>query len=288
MTFDQFVNQAWTDHAEQSADVALRLKNYVSSVSHQDQIPDLVSLITHVYGEHLGHWGEGIDLLDKLQMLADSAEARNTIFRSVSALRLAGGLADNVDDLMTSDQIRVLCVASAALLGQKQFERASAYFNDALKLAAEGLPEKDPAFRSLAVTGNNFAAELEGFKKRTPAETELMVRAARTGLQYWLLAGEWPQHQKAHLRLSKSLLQAGSPVEALEEAMSCLAICKAHGAGPYDLFWANEAVASVIHVSKPSAFVDYLKNMRECFEDMGEDDKPWCEPRLKEMESSVA
>lgn len=288
MTFDQFIDQAWTDHALESPAVALRLKEFVPTVNNQDQIPGLTALITHVYGEHMGQWDEGIALLERLQLQADSAENRNTIYRSISALRLAGGLADNVDDLMNSDQIRVLCVAAAALVGQKQMERATAYYNDALKLASEGLTDTDPAIRSLAVTSNNLASELEGRKGRTPAETDLMVRAARAALKYWLLAGQWKQHQGAHFRLSKSLLQAGMNVEALEEAMSCLAICKANEAGPYELFWANEAMASVIHISKPSAFAEYLKNMRECYESLNEADKPWCEPRLKEMEASVA
>jgi hypothetical protein len=288
MTFDQFVDQAWTDHAAQSPAVAERLKEYLPSVTGEEQIPKMAGLITHVYGEHLGRWSDGIALLEKLQSQADSAENRNTVFRSISALRLAGGINDNVDDLMNSDQIRVLCLAGAALVGQKQIERASAYFNDALKLADEGLEDSDPAIRSLAVTGNNLAAQLEERKDRRPEETALMVRAARAALKYWLIAGEWQQHQGAHFRLSKSLLAAGSEAEALEEAMSCLAICKTHGAGPYDMFWANEAVASVIHVSKPSAYVDYLKYMRECFDALGESDRPWCESRLKEMEASIA
>ncbi len=287
MTFDQFVDQAWADHADKSVDVADRLKDFLPNVSHQDQIPGLVSLITHVYGEHLGQWAEGIELLQRLQLQADSAENRNTIFRSVSALRLAGGLADNVDDLMNSDQIRVLCVASAALIGQKQFPRAVAYFNDALQLAAEGLGANDPAHRSLAVTANNLATNLEKQTSRSPEETTLMVRMARVALEHWLLAGQWTQHQAAHYRLSKALFLAGNLVEALEEAMSCLAICKSHKAGPLEMFWANEAVASVIHDSKPSAFVDYLRNMRDAFENVDEADKPDCEPRLAELEASI-
>ena len=266
MTFDKFMDQAWTDHKAQSAAVALRLKEFVPTVSNQDQIPPLVSLVTHVFGEHLGQWNDGIELLRRLQEQADSAEHRHTVYRSLAALRLAGGLADNVDDLMNSDQIRVLCVAASAVNVHGQGERAMAYFNEALRLAAEGLAEDDPALRSIAIAGNNLAAEFEARNNRSIQETDFMVRAARAGLKYWLQVGDWNQHQAAHFRLSKSLLAAGLNVEALEEAMSCLALCKAFGAGAYDLFWANEAVASVVHRSKPSAFAEYLESMRDHFE----------------------
>jgi len=288
MNFSSFVDQAWADHAEKSLQVAASLKEIVPSITKQDQIPALVSLIVHVFGEHLGEWSEGLSLLEKLQAQADSAEQRNTIYRSIAALRLAGGWIENVDDLMNSDQIRVLCVASSALLGQGQVERASKYFSGALELAEEGLGDEDPAHRSLAVTGNNLAAELELRTNRSPLETQLMVSAARAALKHWLIAGQWPEQQKAQYRLSKSLFAAGMNVEALEAAMSCLAICKTHAAGAYDLFWANEAVATVIHATKPSAFIEYLKNMRENFERLKEDEKPWCEPRLKVLEESPA
>ncbi len=285
MTFDKFVDQAWTDHKDQSTAVAHRLREFIPMVSTQDQIPPLVSLVTHVFGEHLGQWSDGIELLQRLQSQADSAEHRHTVYRSIAALRLAGGMADNVDDLLNSDQIRVLCVAASAVNGHGQFDRAIAYFSEALKLTADGLKNDDPALRSLAVTGNNLAAELETRKSRSTLETDFMVRAARAGLKYWLLVGDWNQHQAAHFRLSKSLLAASYFGEALEEAMSCLALCKANAASAYDLFWANEAVASVIHGSKPSVFAEHLDRMRDYFKQLSPSDQPWCEPRLKEMEN---
>ena len=288
MKFAELIQQAWADLDNHPGSVAARLENYVSNVSHQEDIRDLVSLITHTYGERLGQWHQGVDQLEKLQLQSDSAEVRQSIFRGISALRLAGELADNVDDLMASDQIRVLCLACSALLQQGQEARALSYYNDALQIVNELNGDVDPAFKSLASASNKVAAYFERRKQRTPPQTDLMVRAARNCLKYWLHSGTWQQQQLAHFRLSKSLLAAGLGVEALEEAMSCLAVCKSNAAGPYELFWANEAVASVIHVSKPSAYVDYLKNMREYFENLPEADKPGCEPRLKELESSVA
>lgn len=288
MNIETFVHQAWADHHNCSREVAQQLSEFVASTK-QDQIPSIVPLITHIYGEHLGEWSGGLELLEKLSALADTAEQRQMIYRNQIALKLAGGMIEDVDDLMLSDQIRVLCLASSALLGQGQSERAAKYFCEAMGLAESELASTDPAIRSLAVTGNNLAADLEQRKNRNEQETLLMVKAAHTALKYWLKAGTWAQHQVAHYRLSKSLLAAGQNTEALEEAMSCLAMCKANKAGAYDLFWANEAVASVIHGSKPSAYLEYLQNMREHFESMtseglSEGGRAYCEQRLKQLE----
>jgi hypothetical protein len=43
MTFDSFLNQAWTDHATDSEGVAARLPQALSLVSENKQIPGLVT-----------------------------------------------------------------------------------------------------------------------------------------------------------------------------------------------------------------------------------------------------
>jgi tetratricopeptide (TPR) repeat protein len=285
MNFDQFIDQAWKDHAQKPEDVADRLSQF--QLDSQDQITTITNLITHVFGEHLGRWADGINLLEKLQAQADSPEARGSVYRSIMALRLAGGISDQADDLLSSDRVRVLCVASAALSGQKQLARASEYYSEALQIAEEGLPHSDPGIRALAVTGNNLAVELEGIKSRSPQETDLMLLAARSALKYWALAGTWVEHSIAHYRLSKSSFAAGLYVEALEEAMSCLAMCKSNGAGAYDLFWANEALATVTEVTKPEAAAEYVEQMRGFLVSVGDDFKESCEARLRELTRSA-
>src|SRR5438477_192569 len=80
---------------------------------------------------------------------------------------------------------------------------ARGLLDEALGLAAYGPTAKDPAARSLAVTGNNLASTLESTANRTPAQTALMVRAAEIGLRFWSLAGGPFETALAHYRLSR-------------------------------------------------------------------------------------
>lgn len=285
MTFAQFIDQSWNDHATRTAEVAERLRQAAAAAA-PEQIASLVPLITHVYGEHLGAWDEGIQLLSGLQAVTESAEDRQSLLRNITALRLAAGQANDAADLMVSDRIRVLCVAGSALAGQGQAERAGKWLDEALTLA-ESLIHSDPANRALAVTGNNLAAALEEKKGRTPVETRLMLTAARAGLKYWLRAGQWPQHQAAHYRLSKSLFSAGEQAGAVEAAMSCLALCKANEAGPFDMFWAHEALATSTRSFKPAAYLENLRAMRDFYERMPDGEKSYCTARLQELDSQA-
>lgn len=287
MTFAKLIDEAWANHATKTAEVRESLPRLAQDSTDAERITILAPLITHVLGEHLGAWDEAIGLLEKLQSQADSAEVRQTLFRNITALRLAAGEIENVDDFMTSDQIRVLCVASAALLGQHQVDRAGGLFLKALKLSQGKLSPTDPAHRSLAVTGNNLASHLQEKQQRAPSEVDLMVKSARAALKHWTIAGKWTHQQVAHYRLSKCLLSAGMDVEALEEAMSCMALCKINGAGFFDLFWANEAMASATQNSKKEASRESVLNMRELFQQMETEPKKACESRLRELEAAV-
>lgn len=287
MNFSQFIEEAWAIHATKTNEVGENIRRLVAETNGVEHISALASLITHVFGEHLGQWTEAIDLLQKLQMQAETAEARHTLFLNITALRLAGGQLEKVDDLLKSDQIRVLCVAGSALLGQHQVDRAGGLYLQALRLAESQISKSDPAHRSLAVTGNNVAAYLEEKGQRAPSEVELMVRCARAALKHWTIAGKWNHQQMAHYRLSKCLLAAGMEVEALEEAMSCMALCKINGAGFFDLFWANEALASATKTSKNEAAREYVMNMRDLHQRMDPEERVGCQKRLRDLEAAV-
>ena len=54
MDFDRFLDQAWTDHAEQPAAVAERLAEPgLALLQQEDQVPPLAALALHVHGQHL-------------------------------------------------------------------------------------------------------------------------------------------------------------------------------------------------------------------------------------------
>ena len=53
-TLDTFLEQAWNDHANHAAAVAMRLPEGLPLVQDDDGVMRLAALAHHVLGEHLG------------------------------------------------------------------------------------------------------------------------------------------------------------------------------------------------------------------------------------------
>jgi hypothetical protein len=251
MTLDAFVAQGWQDHAKEPAAVWARLHEALPLVSNAGEIPFVAALVTHVSGEHLGKWAEGVAMLAQLGGLpvcaAGSPEAK-VLSRSQAALLLCAGdeagwkraAAAGGSGHEASDRIRILATASSALAGQHRTAEAITRFEEALALASYGPDAKDPAARALAVTGNNLAAELAEKAELTEAEKHLMIEAAKTGRKYWEIAGTWREVERAEYRLSVSYLKAGITKAAREHAALCLLIVHANGSEPGELFFGFE------------------------------------------------
>jgi len=248
MEFEAFMTEAWTEHAERAEIVAERLSTSTSMIREIDQIPGFAQLTAHVFGEHLGQWQRGLELLEALTRLpcfASKTEAERTIVRLRAALGVASGaLGPELYTLDISERVRALSVAAAALTGRAETERAASLFSRVLELAT-CIADDDPATRALAVMSNNLAAELEQKAERSPAERELMLLAAHTARRRWELAGTWLNIERAEYRLARSCLAAGELAAAFEHAQACLEICRAHDAEPRELFWGFECLAHV-------------------------------------------
>ncbi|MGZ3775836.1 MAG: hypothetical protein ACXVCY_18745, partial [Pseudobdellovibrionaceae bacterium] len=205
MNFDDFLNQAWNDHATQPSQLAARIIDGFKLIIQDDQIAQMANLVTHIFGEHLARWDEGIQTLQQLKQLPvfkTGTDTEKAINRSVASLELAAGKRTSLEDLSKSDQIRVLTVASSALCVQENAEKAHTFFRKALEIAQLGLPKEDPANRYLAVTGNNLACALEERPSRNSTETELMILSAQVARKYWEIAGTWLEVERAEYRLS--------------------------------------------------------------------------------------
>src|SRR5215471_12641887 len=165
MNFDSFLSQAWNDHQTDALAVAGRLWDGAGLIQEGDQISALANLATHVFGEHLGRWEDGVAFLGKLRTLsafAPATPADSAIARSVAVLEVGQGHDQNALRFGTSDQIRIFAAAASALSGQGESKRAQQLFQRALEMAGRPPLEKnDPANRALAVTGNNLACALE-------------------------------------------------------------------------------------------------------------------------------
>jgi hypothetical protein len=288
VNFNEFLNQAWNDHATQSPHVAARIADGLKLINQGDQIPQMAQLVTHVFGEHLGQWDDGIKTLQLLKQAAVfeiGSEGDMTIARSIASLELAGGKRSSVADLSVSDQIRVLAVAASALSEQKKSDQAQALFRNALETAQHSsLPKEDPANRALAVTGNNLACALEEKSSRNSAETEFMILAAKTARKYWEIAGTWLQIERAEYRLSQTFLKAGDLARSLEHARVCLEIIQKNNAPALEFLFGYEALALVEKaLGNLFGFSEAVAQAKSYFEKLSDSDKSWCKSTIEKL-----
>jgi tetratricopeptide (TPR) repeat protein len=289
MKFNEFINQAWNDHATQPEQVAERLADGIKAIEIAEQISQLAQLATHVFGEHLGKWDKGIGFLKSLKQnphFEINSENDRAVSRSIKSLELASGKINSVEDFSTSDQIRILAVAASALSEQKNAEKAQEFFRIALEKAQTAIAKEDPANRALAVTGNNLASNLEEKPNRTNQETELMILAAQTGRKFWELAGTWLHVERAEYRLSMSYRKAGDLAKALEHAQTCIEISKDNSAPALELFFGFEALALVEKSrNNPIGLSKAVEQAKIQFDALSADDKAWCSSSLANLNS---
>jgi len=288
MSFDTFIDTAWNDHSDQPQAVADRLASSLHLVEQPDHIPPLVRLVTHVFGEHLGQWRAGIDLLESLRGLPafdGSAAAAGAVTRSAAALRHAGGDPAALDALSPEDRVAALAIAAAAFSGRGELKRAIAAYAESLHLAGAGFPPGSPALRALAIGGNNLAAVLEDKKDRDAAETAGMVAAAEGGLKYWKLAGTWLEEERALHRLARSLLQAGEAARAVQSAQECLDVCRRNDAPAFERFFGC-AVLALAHraAGAAAAFAAARDRALDLYAQVPENERQWCASDLAELQ----
>lgn len=286
MNFENYLNQAWADHAKDSVKVAGQFETGIQLIETNNQIADMAWLVTHVMGEHLARWNDGIAILENLKSnpsFISGTDTDKAIQRSVAVLKLASHQLNDLSSFGLSDQIRILAMAASALSGS-DVSRASELLKEALKLSETGVEKKDPANRSLAVTGNNLASALEEKKSRTAGEVELMILAAQTSRKYWELAGGPKEVSLAEYRLTMSYTQAQMFDESFKHAQNCIEICEENKLSALDLFFGYEALA-VAEKNRGNGLGSSkaIEKMKVYFEQLSADDQKWCEATLKKL-----
>lgn len=287
MTFDAFLEAAWNDHGERTQEVADRLAASLHLAEAPEHIPQLARLATHVFGEHLGEWQRGVDLLAALRGLPafDGSDAcEGALTRSTATLRYAGGDAAALDPLAPDDRVAVLASAAAALAGRGDFRRAIAAYTDALQRAGGGLPPASPALRALAIGGNNLATALEEKKDRDATETAGMIAAAEGGLEYWKRAGTWLEEERAEYRLARSLLEAGRPEPAIGSARRCIDVCRRNDAPPIEPFFGYVVLALAQRAAgDAAASASSREQALRLYEQVPSEERRWCTAELAEL-----
>lgn len=286
MTFDEMIEQAWDDHADHTHAVADRLAAAAPTIGTPAHFAPFARLVTHVYGEHLGECERGVALLNSLRKLpayADTPAVGGVVTRSVATLRFVGGDPTAAATLAADDRAAALATAASALTARKEYARALEAYAQAVRIAPS-LPAGAPAFRALAIAGNNLSAALEDKEGRSPAETEGMVAAARGGLAFWRKSGTWLEEERALYRLARSLLAADQPGEAVMCAQQCARVCDENNASAFERFFAIAVLARALREDGRAA--DYRQTRNEAldwFDAVPDDEREWCEADLAQL-----
>jgi hypothetical protein len=286
MTFDDLIGQAWDDHADHAMAVADRLAAAAPTIAAQAQFAPFASIVTHVYGEHLGECERGVALLNSLRKLpayADTPAVAGPVTRGVATLRLVGGDAHAAATLDEENRASAFAMAASALTARGEHARALDAYAQAVRIAPS-LPAGSPAFRALAIGGNNLSASLEDKLDRTPSETQGMVAAARGGLAFWRKAGTWLEEERALYRLARSLLAAAQPGEAALCAQECARVCDENNAPAFERFFASAVLARALR--EDGRAQDYRRVRHDAlgwFDAVPEEEREWCEADLAEL-----
>lgn len=287
-TLNAFLKTAWSDHGDRAQDVADRLAASLDLVHTPDDVAPFARLLTHVYGEHLGLWSRGVDLLASMRARTGSdavGAAARSIDVGIATLRYGDGDAAALDALPADDRIAALANASSALAARNDVPRAIVAFERALETAQGTSTLGTPAMRSLAAGGNNLAVALEGRSDRSPTESSAMLSAAEAALLYWKQVGTWLEEERAEYRLARSRLQAGEASAATRSAARCVALCDGNDAPPFEQFFAHSVLACAHRAAGDgAAFETHRQAALRYLGHLSDDERPWCENERKELD----
>lgn len=285
MTFKDYLNEAWNQHADHADKIFKEFPNHFNLVQSDEDVVSLAHLITHVSADHLGQWTKGVELIDSLLKVRTIAD-ESPLKRFKATLNICADKNFSLDGFSDSDRARILAACASALAARNETARADKYLKKAELIAKEKLKENDPAFRGLAITGNTLACTLEDKETRNSEEVELMKLAAHVGRTYWEKSGTWLNVERAEYRLANTYLKAGDPQTALKHAESCLKIITKNGDDPIELFYAHEALGMCAEaLDDQDAVEKHIHQMETQFARMTTDDQSWTKPSLDKIKA---
>ena len=247
--FQSFINQCWADHDPKTEEIAKDLQENLSLIQEAKHITPYTGIVVHTFGGHLGRWEDGCKILREITSM-DCFSDEPVVFRGLATLYFCAG---NLDEFAKfkekarseGSEVQIHASIAAELLGQGRVTEATKSFNRALEMIPKELAPKSPIARSIAISANNLACELEHKEDRSSEETEFMLSAARAARRYWEIAGTWVELERAEYRMAMSCLKAGELNKALKHARLCESICKDNDAVPFERFYAHEALTLI-------------------------------------------
>lgn len=285
-SFDEFLQQAWADHAEQPDVVAARLRNDTPAPQTADQLAALARFVVHLCGEHLGAFDDGRWRLAALvtHPLAD-ANAQSALRVGLASLTLAETGAADRRGFSLEEQLRTEAAAATICVGRHDTERGLALLRAARQRVAAmpGAAADAPALhRPLGVACHNMAWDLhDRGDARSAEETAAMLECAAGSKQHWSKAGTWLEIERGDYDLARCHLAAGQLDPALDHAGQCLATCMQNDAPPYERVFAHEALALVQHArGDRAASAQHVAEAQAAFAQLDAGDQDACRPSL--------
>ncbi len=95
MSFEEYTHSAWKIHALESQKVADEFVDKMALIESSEHIEQFAGLISHITGEHLGIWSDGISFLRLLKnhaLLISGTETEKVLVRSIASLQLGAGV----------------------------------------------------------------------------------------------------------------------------------------------------------------------------------------------------
>lgn len=291
-TCKEFLGAIEREHGDDPQQAAQRLEGGFANIASGDDVAPYSGWVVHVFGEHLGEWERGAGLIERLQQLPQAQgheAAQAALKRGRAALRFAGGDASALEALSPPDRAQALCVICTTHTARHETDAAIAALRRALDIAAQGLPDKHAAIRSLAVAGNNLSAELQEKAQLSDAERDAMVLAAETGLKYWKLAGTWLQEERAWFQLARCQLRAGFVDAARVSICRCIAICEGNNAAPLEHFFGHAVQAAVEQRAGDRAAFETAKAAAlAAYGGIPADEQKWCRKELEMLGAALS
>jgi hypothetical protein len=283
--FDEFLQQAWADHADRAEAVADRLRTETPVPTKPEHLGALVRLVVHLLGEHLGRFDDARWRLAALAghpLLDEAARAALRVGQATLDLAQRDATAAR---LSASDRMRAEAAAAAICVARGQSTRALQLLASARARVARLRTATPADHRSLAVACNNMAWELhDRGAARSDEDSVAMLDIAAASRAHWSKAGTWLEVERADYCLALTHLAARRNDAALPFAAQCLAACIAHDAPPFEHFYGHEALARVQHArGDGAATAHHVQAARAAFDRLDADDQSGCRKTLDEL-----
>lgn len=287
-TFDDFLAQAWADHADQPEAVSQRLRTDTPAPESPQQLAALARFVVHLCGEHLGAFDDGRWRLAALgtHPLSD-ASVQSALRVGRASLTLAETGAADWRGFSGEEQVRTEAAAAAISLGRHHTEQALALLQAARRRVA-ALPDAGVAVhRPLGIACHNMAWTLhDRGTTRSAEDTAAMLEFAAGSRLHWSKAGTWLEIERGDYDLARCHLAAGQLDVALNHAAQCLATCTENDAPPYEHFFAHEALARAQNArGDAAACARNVAAAEAAFGKLTNDDQAACRTTLDELKA---